>query len=328
MSLAQVPTHPVPFLFLPPPSSISCMELLGCTALYDLVVGSMWLEAWGNIQLESKSANMESMVLESKQASSSWKCSLSPLQPGCAGENIRFEGPEAGDPLMGHSHNSASGSVPCCHRPVAPANMKEDLLYMNHKPWLNWAFGEWGSMCWLLQGPIKLVTAGAREDSQKCKVTMCYLEDRGKSCKPSQATSVLGVGFGMLSPVACLLLQSHQGCPARVHGAQDHLCPAPPAPQVWWAGLAQRYLSFPSPKGAAAEQEVLTGGWCASVLGGWRALAGLEASLLGGTGSGAMWDLGNGAPLYSQALMCQWHTTAPICLSGSIAEVKGWITLG
>lgn len=48
MSLTQIPTSPIPFLFLFPPSS---MELLGCTTLYELVVGLMWLEAWVSVQL-------------------------------------------------------------------------------------------------------------------------------------------------------------------------------------------------------------------------------------------------------------------------------------
>lgn len=95
-----------------------------------------------------------------------------------------------------------------------------------------------------------------------CKVTMCFLQGRSKSCKPSQATAVLGAGFGVFSH---LLLQSHQGCAATVQGLscvqlpQHHRCDG--------LGL-HRYLSFPSPKGAAAELEVLTGGQCASMLGG------------------------------------------------------------
>lgn len=141
---------------------------------------------------------MGSIVLESKQAGSGKKCSLSPLQPGCAEENIRFERPGAGDPMTGHSHGSASGSMPCCHHPLVPVRMKEDLLCMHHKPPLNSAFGLWGSICCLLQDPIKLGCAKAREDPQKGKVIMYFLQGRLKSCKPSQAMSVLGAGFGML----------------------------------------------------------------------------------------------------------------------------------
>lgn len=163
-------------------------------------------------------------------------------------------------------------------------------------------FGQWGSMCWLLQGPVTLGSAGAREDPKSARWPCVSYRAVANLANPLWATAVLGAGFGVLSPAPCIFLQSHQGCPARVHGAQGHLCPAPPAPQLWWAGLARRYLSFPSPKGAAAELEIPTRGWCVSVLGGWRALAGLEANLLGGTGSAAMWmwDLGNRAPLHSQ----------------------------